>query len=40
MNVPYHPQFNGIELVWAKAKLQYRKELTLKKLDGIMFKND
>lgn len=25
-NVPYKPEYNGIELVWAKLKHNYRKE--------------
>ena len=27
-NLPYHPQFNGIELYWAKLKFEFRKRLT------------
>ena len=39
-NVPYHPQFNGIEFVWAQAKFRYRKQLTMKKLDGIKIERE
>lgn len=38
-NVPYKPEFNGIEFCWALAKYKYRNKLLLKKLDGLSFSN-
>lgn len=34
-NVPYHPELNGIELVWAIAKKRF-KELQLQRLLGTI----
>ena len=28
MNIPYCPQYNGIEYMWAEAKKKYRDEIT------------
>ena len=32
LNVPYKPDYNAIENVWAEAKKEFRKQLTLKKI--------
>ena len=36
-NIPYCPEFNGIEVLWAKLKYEFRKRLTQLKLDGDKF---
>ena len=36
-NIPYCPEFNGIEVLWAKLKFIFRKRLTQLKLDGDKF---
>jgi transposase len=33
-NVPYKPDYNAIENVWAEAKKEFRKQLTLKKINS------
>ena len=40
VSVPYQPQFNGIEFVWAMAKRHYRKALTMKKMEDERYNND
>ena len=32
LNVPYKPDYNAIENVWAEAKKEFRKQLTLRKI--------
>ena len=34
LNVPYCPQFNGIELVWARAKREFRAQALTRKIEG------
>ena len=38
-NVPYKPQYNGIEKIWAQAKWQYRNKLLKKKMEGKTINN-
>ena len=38
-NVPYRPDFNGIEFVWNGAKKEYRKRLDLLKANGEVWNN-
>ena len=33
-NVPYHPQFNGIEHVFSDVRRRYRKTITMLKING------
>ena len=33
-NVPYKPDYNAIENVWAGAKKEFRKQLTIKKINN------
>ena len=32
LNVPYKPDYNAIENVWAEAKKEFRKQMTLRKI--------
>ena len=34
-NVPYRPDFNAIETVWARAKQNYRERLDWFKANGV-----
>ena len=34
LNVPYKPDYNAIENVWAEAKKEFRKQLTIKKINN------
>ena len=34
-NVPYRPDFNAIEMVWARAKQNYRERLDWFKANGV-----
>ena len=38
-NVPYRPDFNGIEGVWSWAKQEYRKKLDWLKANGLEWNN-
>ena len=38
-NVPYRPDFNGIEMAWGGAKREYRKRLDLLKANGVQWNN-
>ena len=33
-NVPYKPDYNAIENVWAEAKKEFRKQITLRKINN------
>ena len=37
---PYSPWFNGVELLWASCKVEYRRQLTEYKLGFHSFNND
>ena len=37
-SIPYHPHYNGIELIWAQYKLMFRQEITDKKINETKFK--